>query len=62
MANLLPWVRKGMEHSSYLRRTNAVLYGVRAASLMATTMDAEAARWEELPTLLEMHCDSVRNV
>ncbi|KAL9181057.1 hypothetical protein ACHAXT_009862 [Thalassiosira profunda] len=56
--NLLPRVHKVMEHPSYLRRTNAV----RAASLMATAMDAEAAQWEVLPVLLEMHCDPVPNV
>mmetsp|Transcript_26483 Transcript_26483/g.57092 ORF Transcript_26483/g.57092 Transcript_26483/m.57092 type:complete len:693 (+) Transcript_26483:113-2191(+) len=58
VSNLLPRVRQVMEHSSYLRRMNAV----RSLSLMATAMDVYTAQWEVLPILLEMHCDPVPNV
>ena len=56
--NLFPRVRQVMEHSSYLRRMNAV----QAVALMATAMDANSARMEVLPILLEMHYDPVPNV
>ena len=56
--HLLPRVKQVMEHTSYLRRMNAV----RALSLMATAMDVYSAQWEVLPILLEMHCDPVPNV
>ena len=53
--NLLPPILQIREHESYLRRLTAL----KACSMMATAMDAETARVQILPIILDMAADVV---
>lgn len=53
--NLLPPILQIREHESYLRRLTAL----KACSMMATAMDAETARVQLLPIILDMAADVV---
>jgi hypothetical protein len=50
---LIPYITDIRRHKSYLRRLTAL----QACAMMATVMEAEAARSEMLPLVLEMATD-----
>lgn len=55
---LIPSIVEIRQHRSYLRRLTAL----QACSMMATVVDADAARSEMLPLVLEMATDGVPNI
>ena len=56
MDYLLPSIVEIRQHKSYLRRLTAL----QACAMMSTAVDADAARTEMLPIVLEMATDGVR--
>jgi hypothetical protein len=52
---LIPPILEIREHQSYLRRLTAL----KACAMMATAMDAETARIDVLPIILDMAADVV---
>jgi serine/threonine-protein phosphatase 2A regulatory subunit A len=55
---LIPSILEIRKHESYLRRLTAL----QACAMMATEMDADTARLEVLPLVLEMASDIVPNI